>query len=1111
MTDDQLPEGTVTILFTDVEGSTAIASRLGDDAARRLLRPAEEAVRRQIARHHGQEVKGLGDGVMAAFGSARRAVDCAIGIQRAVERIARVGSGAAVRLRVGLNTGEVIRERADLFGSAVNAAKRIEALADAGGILVSETTRALLGPAPGVDLIDRGEAELKGFDALWRLFEIRWRDERERSLASSEPTPFVGRAAERARLIEHVGRALQGEGSLVLLGGEAGIGKSRLAEEISSEARGRGMLTLTGHCQDVEGRQPYLPFVETLERAMQIVSPEALREALGPNAPEVAKLAPELRRRYPDIPAPIELPPEQERRHLLNGMREFLARASAVQPMLLVFEDLQWADEATLMLVRHVAQHLDETSMLVIGTYRDTDLDPSHPFAGALQDLVRRRLAQDIVLAPLGPGDVSAMLERRAGAPSPDGVLSLVCEETDGNPFFVEELFRHLQESGKLFADDGTWNPRIDLAPDEVPRSVRMLIGRRLGRLGEDCRHALTVASVVGRAFGFDVLLDIADLDDERLLDALEEAERAGIVREVSVGREIRYQFSHEQVRQTLLGELSSPRRQRLHRRIGETLERLHGGHVAQIAHHFYEAGTAADAEKTTTFLVSAAGQALAALAYEEALWYLDAARTTQTEERARVSLLRALALRGIGRIDDAFTAFDDALRFAPAGREHDDILWERAELCRSLFRGEDAVRDFELLLENARTAHDRDAELRALIGLGYAHYVVSLNDASAAPSARETLELAYRLARELGDKATMARALLRTRFFTDFWPEYRDAAKANAEEAVALATEVGDEGLLLDALGFRLFHIDGPAARAEFESVRARLESGRDPLRLKEHLFLGMRHYSSFAEFEKQVEACDRATALAADLGVAPVMYGEIKAEGLLDLGRCGEAWDALEQEVVAEPFGAALKRFGQAQYYAAVLAIDAATGAARDAAALGERFQRVWMTQVSFDLLARMLIDADAPQAQLDEIFARLGAIGRAEVEIATGRADASLERLSRLIARAAAQHLTRNLIVGTEIEVRALLALERWADAIASATHALDLAEPATFRPMIWRLRTSRARARTALGLDDDAAADVAHAARVIGEVAQSIHDEAHRRGFLAHPLVASVTGE
>ncbi len=290
-----IPEGTVTVMCTDLVGSTPLNQKFGDVAATAIQSEIGKRSSEQIVKHRGVVFKDTGDGLIAAFQSARRAVACAQEIQRALARRNRERSDAQVQLRIGMHTGEVLEENGDLHGETVIISKRIQEAASSGAIFASETVHGVLGTMRA-QLQDRGEFDLKGIAVPWRLYEVPWAEEAEGSiLADSDLSPFVGRVAERARLRRMLERTKTGTGAFVLIGGEAGMGKTRLVREAAEEASQLGMLALTGHCLDMETVQPYLPVIEQIEQAARTVSPEQLRQALGENAAEVAKLMPELR------------------------------------------------------------------------------------------------------------------------------------------------------------------------------------------------------------------------------------------------------------------------------------------------------------------------------------------------------------------------------------------------------------------------------------------------------------------------------------------------------------------------------------------------------------------------------------------------------------------------------------------------------------------------------------------------------------------------------------------------------------------------------------------------------------------------------------------------
>ena len=314
-------------------------------------------------------------------------------------------------------------------------------------------------------------------------------------------TPYVGRESERAELRRLIEAAVAGQGALVLVGGEPGVGKTRLAEEALAEARDRGCLALTGRCYEMEGTPPFIPWVEIVERSARINPAAAFREVLGDAAPEVAQLVPELRRLFPDIPQPIELPPDQQRRYLFNGFLKFVERGARVTPHMMLLDDLHWADESTLLLLQHFAQRLSQIPLLIVGTYRDVDLAIQRPFAEMLETLTRHRLAHKLALDRLGERGVAEMLKALSGQDPPTPLVNAVYAETEGNPFFTEEVFHYLAEEGRILDEHGRWRDDLRVENLEVPEGVRLVIGRRLQRLSDEARRVLTGAAIVGRSF----------------------------------------------------------------------------------------------------------------------------------------------------------------------------------------------------------------------------------------------------------------------------------------------------------------------------------------------------------------------------------------------------------------------------------------------------------------------------------------------------------------------------------------------------------------------------------------------------------------------------------
>ena len=500
---------------------------------------------------------------------------------------------------------------------------------------------------------------------------------------------LIGREQESAQLARALDAALAGHGSLVLIGGEPGIGKTHLTRAIVAEAVRHGCFGVTGHCYEMEGAPPYAPFIEMLEYSARAFPRDAFRYALGDAAPEVARLMPELRRMFPDILPPIELPPEQRRRFMFNAFREFVDRASRVTPFIAVFEDLHWADEPTLLLLRHLTQTVATQPALMIGTYRDVELDVQRPFTRTLETLLKEKMATHTLLRRLSLSGVEAMLASSSGTTPPLSITRTVFEETEGNPFFVEEVFRYLAQEGLLFDEHGVWRTRLRADQLHLPEGVRLVIRRRLERLGEKTRRMLTTAAIVGRSFSLDLLEHLEGVQPDAVLEAIEEAERAHLVEPEMKGRETRYRFVHELIRQALANMLSLPRRQRMHALVADTIERIYAAnvdaHAPALAYHLYEAGAASNAEKAGTWLTRAAEQAAAAAGFEDALTHLDNALSVVESERstrvAELHVKRATVLRSLARMPEAIAAFEQALTLFEANRESERF----AETCITL------------------------------------------------------------------------------------------------------------------------------------------------------------------------------------------------------------------------------------------------------------------------------------------------------------------------------------------------------------------------------------------------------------------------------------------
>jgi tRNA A-37 threonylcarbamoyl transferase component Bud32/tetratricopeptide (TPR) repeat protein len=489
------------------------------------------------------------------------------------------------------------------------------------------------------------------------------------STSQSGRTPFVGRDIESSELKRLLDRMLSGEGGVALVGGEPGVGKTRLAGELLAKAQQRGCLCVTGRCFEMEGAPPFNPFIEATEQAVHLM-PKVVRAAMGEQAAEISAIVPSLRRTYSDVAPVPQVPAEQQRRLVFSAYLDYLRRATQASPCVLLLDDLHWADEPSLQLLQHLAPTLASMRLLIVGTYRDVELDVNRPFAKTLETLLRQRFATRVSVRRLAESGVQQMLSALGGSSPPSGLTKAVFRETEGNPFFVEEVFRHLDEEGKLFDAARQWRPDLRVDTIDVPEGVRLVIGRRLERLGEKARKLLTAAAIIGRSFPVDVLQAAVDIAEDDVLDALDEAERAQLVVAETGQRTPRYAFVHELIRTTLEGSLSIPRRQRVHLKVADAIERLRvaslDSQASVLAHHLYQAGAAADAQRTAKFLMLAARRALTAGAFEETLEICDHLIGLELADDnpllAEAHERRGNALVGLQRRAEAISSLDVAL-----------------------------------------------------------------------------------------------------------------------------------------------------------------------------------------------------------------------------------------------------------------------------------------------------------------------------------------------------------------------------------------------------------------------------------------------------------------
>jgi class 3 adenylate cyclase/tetratricopeptide (TPR) repeat protein len=808
---------TATVLFSDLVGSTEMSARLGE-AFEEIRRSHFAALREVVNRTGGREVKTLGDGVLAVFESAADAVRCGVAMQQTVDRHSRASPTPLV-IRVGLALGDVNFEDGDVFGPPVIEAARLVQAARGGQILATAMVRWATANRSGATFYDVGELELKGLPEPVPTCEVSW----EPVASSLLPLPpmlteigriFVGRDEQLERLGQIWKEAAATGVRLGLLAGEPGVGKTRLSVELAGKVWGEGATVLAGRCDEDLG-VPYQPFVEALRWFVDHAPVGELEAGLGRHGGELVRLVPVLSERLPGLPAPLRSDPETEQYRLFDAVSDWLRCLCSGTPLLLVLDDLQWAAKPTLLLLRHVVRSATSVPLLVLGTYRDTELGHDHPLVELLADLRRQRNVERISLAGLDSAGVAAFMERAAGHDIDDEGLALahaIHEETEGNPFFVREVLRHLAETGAIYVADGRWTSRAPVEELGIPEGVREVVGRRLSRLSEDATRALRLAAVVGTEFDARVLRAAADMGEDALISALEEAIGARLVNEVPGGKQgdtprppgPRYRFAHVLVRETLYDELSAARRVAFHRRVAEAVEAVHRGrlddHLPALAFHWSRASApAAEVDRAVDYATRAGDRALAQLAHHEAMTFyrqalelLDGAELPPDTAR-RLELLISLgdAQRRAGDVAYRQTLLDAAHL---AEERHDASAMSRAALANS--RGHiysaatevDSERVAVLEAALAATGEDQPAlRARLLANLGL--------ELAWVPERERPLRLsdeALAFARRVGDPATLAHVLL-TRDYAIAAPDNVAERLANTGELLELAEVLGD------------------------------------------------------------------------------------------------------------------------------------------------------------------------------------------------------------------------------------------------------------------------------------------------------------------------------
>lgn len=613
-------------------------------------------------------------------------------------------------------------------------------------------------------------------------------------LGSLPGGPLVARDEELSRILAAVDAVTGGEGRVVLLAGEPGAGKTRLAQEITLEARNRRFLLASGSCFEQRQVVPYYPWLDALA-TLYGAAPESIRSAVPERWPLLAHLLPEA---PIPVPAPISASQEEQER-LFRAATGFVQAIAEQIPVAILLDDLQWADESSLNLLIHLARHTRTHRVLLLGIYRDVEVGRpgtfSVPLDRALLELHRSGLSERVLVRRLDQAGTAALMAATLGESEvSDEFVDLVYRHTEGNPFFTEEVLRGLVERGDVFRRDGVWDRR-EVEQIEVPESVRTVVGQRLSRLSPGAQELLQEASVLGQSFAFDVLLALANRTEEEVDTWLEEARAAGLVR---AGDRDRYSFNHGLTQGTLYAELSPRRKRRLHLAAAAVLEEHLAGRqrTAELAWHFRQGD---DPERASWYAIQAGDEAEKVFAHGEAERQYRAAIEMAHEVGNRGREAEGLhklgvILKSVGRYDEALTLLEDA---AGLFREVGDVEGERlavAQIARvHRYRAtlpEGIVRVERFLESSAGQDVSRGlADIYAAVSLLYSwrgQHVEHL----------ETAERAAAIAREVGDDRLLAEAEIRRCEVLALTGRIEERRRV-LEETLPLAERAGDPEIL--------------------------------------------------------------------------------------------------------------------------------------------------------------------------------------------------------------------------------------------------------------------------------------------------------------------------
>jgi class 3 adenylate cyclase/tetratricopeptide (TPR) repeat protein len=1024
-----------TFLIADMRGYTAYTVQQGDAEAARVAAGFAAVARRAVEAREGTLLELRGDEALAVFDSARQALRAAVDLQRL-----RVEVDLPLPIGIGLDAGEAVPVEGGFRGAALNLSARLCSLAGPDEVLASETVTSLARRLDDLTYADRGAVRLKGFSEDVRVRQILQgmgpvpadvpASDVEQGLTIGSflgalpATAIVGRDDEMQRAAGAVEAVAAGSGRLLLLSGEPGVGKTRLAQEVTRLVYDRSFIIAVGRCYEPYRAVPFYPFLDAIRTVYGAVPP-TLRQAVAARWPQLGRLMPD--QALPAPPPTSSAHEEQQRTYW--AVTSFLQAAAEWRPLSILLDDLHWADSPSLELLQHLTEHTRESRILLLGTYRDTDIDRSHPLARVMLDLTRERLADRLHIARLDAAETASLVaDALGGAPVSEELASLVFRHTGGNAFFAEELARSLAERGDLSAT------QVDDL--QIPETVRSVIAERVSRLSEDDQEMVIATSVLGQTFSFDDALAVTGKVEDVLDTALTAAVALGMVREMG---DDRYMFNHTLTQASLYTQLSPRRRRRLHRAAAEALDRepdaTRQRRASELARHYREAG---EMERALPWLVRLGDQAEAAWSHDDAARQYDLALQAAVEIGDRA--MEAVVCEKLGGLLTAVIRYAEALQ-----------MLERAS---QIYAALDDVEGEARTVAQMGRVHLPGGSAEA----GIVRITAALDSLGARVRPQAQAELLSSLARCL---SVVGR---------------HDEALQNAEATIALVSGPGgSSGVLSEATvtrGAALAMLGRweEAARALREAV-ARAEVGKD-------LFSACRGLQYIAGIElARGTVAEARSSMDRALSLATLMQnGRQMATCTLGLATIsflsGDPDTARKQAERVLPVMKSLGGFYVSVLHSAGLSLSLAPGEwtavppdLKEALLLAES-STPHAAQRTEQLMASRALEEgrlDAARSALDTLLrdTRLEAEQRAfvdqlvaEADVLAGRSELGLKRAVAGLEHAAAENLTVERCGWLRVLGLAHAALDQWDQSSAAFSEAADLA-----RQMPYPLREGR----------------------------------------------------